>query len=211
MTKSHDDVAAIILAAGRSSRMGAFKPLLPFGPKTMIETCIDAMRAGGGVETVIIVVSADRAADVQEHLQDSNLVFAVNPDAGSEMSESVAIGVNAVPDNIKAVLILPVDHAAVPAEAISSVIDEWKTGAVLVKPVIGDRGGHPVLVDLRFRNELLNLNPAQGLKGLFDAHKSQVARVPVHSNYVARDMDTWDDYRALHEDLFGEPPPEKAR
>jgi molybdenum cofactor cytidylyltransferase len=210
MTDSHHDVAAIILAAGRSSRMGAFKPLLPFGPKTMIETCIDAMHAGG-VETVIIVVSADRAADVQEHLQDSNLVFAVNPDAGSEMSASVAIGVSAAPDNTRAVLILPVDHAGVPPEAISSVIDEWKTGAVLVKPVIGERGGHPVLVDLRFRNELLNLNPAQGLKGLFDAHESQVARVPVHTNYVARDMDTWDDYRALHEDLFGEPPPDKAR
>lgn len=210
MTKSHDDVAAIILAAGRSSRMGAFKALLPFGPKTVIESCIDAMR-DAGVQTVIVVVGADRAADVQEHLQDSNLVFAVNPDAGSEMSASIALGVSVVPDKIKAVLILPVDHAAVPAEAISTVFDEWKKGAVLVKPVIGERGGHPVLVDLRFRNELLNLNPAQGLKGLFDAHKAQVARVPVHSNYVARDMDTWDDYRALHEDLFGEPPPEKAR
>jgi molybdenum cofactor cytidylyltransferase len=210
MTKSHDDVAAIILAAGRSSRMGAFKALLPFGPKTVIESCIDAMR-DAGVQTVIVVVGADRAADVQEHLQDSKVVFAVNPDAGSEMSASIALGVSVVPDKIKAVLILPVDHAAVPAEAISTVFDEWKKGAVLVKPVIGERGGHPVLVDLRFRNELLNLNPAQGLKGLFDAHKAQVARVPVHSNYVARDMDTWDDYRALHEDLFGEPPPEKAR
>jgi len=210
MTESHDDVAAIILAAGRSTRMGSFKPLLPFGPKTMIETCVDVMRAAG-VETVIIVVSADRAAEVQQYLQDSNVVFAVNPDAGSEMSVSVALGVRAVPDDIKGVLILPVDHAAVPPEAISTVVDEWKTGAVLVKPVIGERGGHPVLVDLRFRKELLNLNPAEGLKGLFDAHASQVARVSVHSNYVARDMDTWDDYRALHEDLFGEPPPEKAR
>jgi len=210
MTKSHDDVAAIILVAGRSTRMGAFKPFLPFGPKTVIESCIDAMR-DAGVLTVIVVVSADRAAEVQEYLQGSNVVFAVNPDAASEMSASVALGVSAVPDQTKAVLILPVDHAAVPAEAISTVIDEWQTGAVLIKPVIGERGGHPVLVDLRFRNELLNLNPAQGLKGLFDAHKSQVARVPVHSNYVARDMDTWDDYRALHEDLFGEPPPEKAR
>jgi len=210
MTKSHVDVAAIILAAGRSTRMGAFKPFLPFGPKTVIESCIDAMR-DAGVLTVIVVVSADRAAEVQEYLQGSNVVFAVNPDAASEMSASVALGVSVVPAQTQAVLILPVDHAAVPAEAISTVIDEWQTGAVLVKPVIGERGGHPVLVDLRFRNELLNLNPAQGLKGLFDAHKSQVARVPVHSNYVARDMDTWDDYRALHEDLFGEPPPEKAR
>ena len=42
-----EDIAAIVLAAGRSQRMGAFKPLLPFGPKTVIETCIENLRGGG--------------------------------------------------------------------------------------------------------------------------------------------------------------------
>jgi molybdenum cofactor cytidylyltransferase len=210
MTESHDEVAAIILAAGRSSRMGAFKPLLPFGPKSVVESCIDAVRAGG-VETVIVVVSSEQLATFQEHLRESNVRFALNPDDASAMSASVGLGVRAVPDNTKAVLILPVDHAAVPGEVIAAVIETWRKGAVLVKPVVDGRGGHPVLVDLRFRDELLSLDPNQGLKGLFAAHETQVTRLPVESNYIARDMDTWDDYRALHEDLFGEPPPETAR
>src|SRR6185295_5702673 len=79
-------VAAIILAAGRSQRMGAFKPLLPFGPKTVIETCIENMRSGG-VETVVVVVGQDpRAEKLKAHLEDSHATFAINPDPASEMS-----------------------------------------------------------------------------------------------------------------------------
>ena len=61
-------VAAIVLAAGRSRRMGAFKPLLPFGPKTIIETCIDNLR-GGGVEAVVVVLGQGPHADkLKAHL-----------------------------------------------------------------------------------------------------------------------------------------------
>ena len=56
--------SAILLAAGRSSRMGAFKPLLPFGNKTVIECCIDALREGG-VETIVVVLG-HRADDVRK-------------------------------------------------------------------------------------------------------------------------------------------------
>jgi CTP:molybdopterin cytidylyltransferase MocA len=64
-----------------------------------------------------------------------------------------------------------------------------------------------VLVDLGFREELLSLDPDGGLKAFFSAHHEQVRRIPVKSNYIARDLDTWDDYRALHQEVFGVPPP----
>ncbi len=207
--KPHD-VAAIILAAGRSSRMGAFKPLLPFGSKTVIDTSIDAMRAAGIEKVVVVIGSDNRADDLRRHLANSNVVLAVNPEPQSEMDASIAIGVRAVSDGVRAVVINPVDHAAVPPDVISALIREWQDGAALLKPVTAERGGHPVLVDLRFRNELLNLDPRHGLKGLFDVHQTEVKRVPVESNYIARDMDTWDDYRALHEEVFGGPPPERG-
>jgi molybdenum cofactor cytidylyltransferase len=105
------------------------------------------------------------------------------------------------------VIINPVDHAAVPGEAVELLISQWKKGARLVKPTWNGRGGHPVLVDLGFRDELLSLNPDGGLKAFFSIHQAQVKRVPVNSNYIARDMDTWDDYRALHQEVFGVPPP----
>jgi molybdenum cofactor cytidylyltransferase len=213
MTKTEDprsttnEVAGIVLAAGRSERMGAFKPLLPFGPTTVIETCIENLR-GGGVETVIVVLGqGPRAEDLRQHLRNARVSFAINPDPQSQMSASIACGVRELPEPVRAVIINPVDHAAVPGEVVELLISHWKKGARLVKPTWNERGGHPVLVDLGFRDELLSLNPDGGLKAFFSIHQAQVKRMPVNSNYIARDMDTWDDYRALHQEVFGVPPP----
>ena len=205
----NQEISAIILAAGRSERMGAFKPLLPFGPTTVIETCIENIR-GGGVETIVVVLGqGPRAEELKDHLQNSRVMFAINPDPRSEMSASIACGVRALPKATRAVIINPADHAAVPSEVVAQLITEWRNGALLVKPTWNARGGHPVLVDLSFREELLTLDPQAGLKAFFSAHQEQVKRVPVNSNYIARDMDTWDDYCALHQEVFGVPPPER--
>lgn len=200
-----------MLAAGRSERMGAFKPLLPFGSKSVIETCIEHMRRGG-VETVVVVIGeGPRAEDLTAHLHNSKVIFAINPDAASEMSASIACGIRALPAGIQAVIINPVDHAAVPGEVVASLVSEWKNGAPLVKPTWQQRGGHPVLIDLGFRDQLLTLNPDGGLKTFFTEHEELVSRVEVNSNYVARDMDTWDDYVTLHQEVFGVPAPELPR
>lgn len=201
-----EDVAAIVLAAGRSQRMGAFKPLLPFGNKTVIEACIESLRRGGA-ETVVVVIGNDSPAEnLRQHLSDSAVTFAINPDPASEMSDSIACGVVQLPDEARAVLIIPADHPAVPPEVVAILIAEWRKGAHLVVPTNAGRGGHPVLIDLKFRTELTNLDPEHGLKELFQAHSAAVSRPMVNTNLIARDMDTWDDYRALHEDVFGVPP-----
>jgi molybdenum cofactor cytidylyltransferase len=204
-------VAAIILAAGRSQRMGAFKPLLPFGPTTVVESCIDNMRRGGVEHVVVVVGEGVRAEELKAHLVNSNVSFAINPDPDSAMSESIACGVRVLSKEIRAVVINPVDHAAVPGEVVATLLSEWQQGARLVKPTWNDRGGHPVLIDLEFRDELLGLNPNNGLKGLFAEYQDQVKRIPVNSKYIARDMDTWDDYAALHQEVFGDAAPELPR
>ena len=198
-------VAAILLAAGQSRRMGAFKPLLPFGNKTVIECCIDYLR-DGGAETIVVVLG-HRAGEVRESLAERELIFAVNPDPNSEMGVSIAAGVNALPQSCEAVLIALADYPAVPSQAVSTLTETWKKGARLVIPTWQDRGGHPVLVDLSFKSELLSLSSRGGLRALFEAHKTDLERVPVNSPYIARDMDTWDDYRTLHEEVTGKPPP----
>lgn len=195
------EVAAVILAAGQSSRMGAFKPLLPFGDKTVIESTIDYL-SGAGIETIIVVVG-HRADEIKSHLKNRVLNFITNPDPHSAMATSIMSGLSELPSKVRAVLITPVDHPAVPIEAVSQLINEWRDGARLVIPINGARGGHPVLIDLSFRAELLRLDPDRGLKSFFDAHREEVKRVVVESNYIARDMDTWDDYRSLHEEVFG--------
>jgi CTP:molybdopterin cytidylyltransferase MocA len=127
------------------------------------------------------------------------------------MSASIAAGVRELPESSKAVIITPVDHAAVPPDVVEKLIHEWQNGAQVVKPVFNERGGHPVLIDLAFRKDLLSLNAARGLKGFFEVHADEVARVAVNSNLIARDMDTWDDYCALHLEVFGALPPQPPR
>jgi molybdenum cofactor cytidylyltransferase len=186
--------------------MGAFKPLLPFGDRTVIESCISHLRAAGVAHIVVVV--GHRAEEVRARLKDLPVTFTVNPDPDSEMSTSIACGVAEVRRDVRALLITPVDHPAVSSETIGTLIDEWTRGARLIQPEHAGRGGHPVLIDLAYRDELLTLDPESGLRGLFTAHREEVKRLPVESSYVARDMDTWEDYRRLHQDVFGVPPPQ---
>jgi molybdenum cofactor cytidylyltransferase len=188
--------------------MGAFKPLLPWGTRTVIESCIDYLRTGGA-ETIVVVLG-HRAEEIQQQTKHLSLTFAVNPDPESEMNASIAAGLKALPPTARATLIALADHPAVPPTVVASLIAEWQKGSQLLIPTWQNRGGHPALVDLKFRAELEQLDPNRGLKALFQAHQEQVKRLPVASPYVARDLDTWDDYRTLYKEVFGEPAPDRA-
>jgi CTP:molybdopterin cytidylyltransferase MocA len=197
-------VAAIVLAAGQSSRMGAFKPLLPFGDSTVIECCIDNLRQASVNEIVVVV--GHRADEVREHLQNANVTFGLNDDPTSEMGVSIARGVEQLSSDANALIIALVDHPAVSGETIKMIVDAWIEGAQFVQPEFDGRGGHPVLIDLKYRHDLLHLDSQKGLRALFEAHRDQLRRLPVGSPFVARDMDTWEDYLQLHRDAFGQPP-----
>ncbi|MBD0372953.1 MAG: nucleotidyltransferase family protein [Pyrinomonadaceae bacterium] len=199
-------VAAILLAAGQSRRMGAFKPLLPFGDETVAERCVRYLREGGAEE--VLVVTGHRSEEVRRALQHLPVSFALNAEAESEMGESIKRGVAELPDETDAILIALVDQPAIPPEVPQALIEEWRrTRARLLVPEYAGRGGHPVLLDATLRPELLNLDRQRSLRALFDKHREEVSRVPVESPYIARDMDTWDDYRALYLEVFRREPP----
>ena len=201
----------MLLAAGRSRRMGAFKPLLPFGGVTVAEACVASLRAGGAGEVVVVV--GHRGAEVRAALAHvDGLRFAFNEAEGSEMGVSVARGVEALSEGAEAVLVALVDQPAVPPSEIARLVEaRRRTGARLVLPEWEGRGGHPLLVDLSLRGELLGVVQERGLRALLDAHRAEVLRVPAASPYVARDMDTWGEYAALHEEIFGTAPPHDGR
>ncbi len=199
--------SALVLAAGRSTRMGAFKPLLPFGDSCVIQCCIRYL-VNGGVGNIVVVLG-HRAAEVQSALQTFPVKFAFNPDPDSPMSDSIACGIRELPPDGPAAFITPADYPAVPCEVVVTLTKYWQSSpAKLLLPEYHGRGGHPVLVDLCFRNELLDLDPQRGLRSLFDAHREQVARIPVNSPFIARDIDTWEDYCALYREVVGSEPSE---
>jgi len=199
-----NDVAALILAAGRSRRMGKFKPLLPFGHQTVIESCVSNFREAQ-IEEIVVVVG-HRAEDIRHILNSAPTNFVTNHDPDAEMSLSIELGVGVISPTAKALLITPVDHPAVTPTIIGLMIDTWRAGAELVQPEFQGKGGHPVLIDLKYRQELMNLIPEAGLRGFFANHRQEVLRLAVDSPFVAQDMDTWDDYLCLHKAVFGHKP-----
>jgi CTP:molybdopterin cytidylyltransferase MocA len=128
------------------------------------------------------------------------------------MGSSIARGVEQLPIETRAILVALVDQPAIPPEVPKALIEEWRrTGALLIVPERAGRRGHPVLIDAILRGEMLRLAPERGLRALFDEHREEVLRLAVQSPYIARDIDTWDDYRSLYMEVFKvEPPPLKA-
>lgn len=189
--------------------MGAFKPLLPFGASTVIETCLDNLQAAGA-ETVI-VVTGYRADELETHLGKRPVTFARNTESGSEMSVSIARGVEKLPPETRAVLVMPADLPAAPVAVIRQIVEAWATAkARLVVPAYEGRGGHPVLASLDFRRDLLELEAQGGLRGFLQSRQEETRRLAVDSSYIRRDLDTWEDYCALHQEICGRPPPSNA-
>lgn len=192
--------------------MGAFKPLLPFGDKSVVSACVDNLLEGGARRVVVVV--GHRADEIERELARyrTGVLTAFNEEAGSEMSVSIKRGIEAVGEDARGVLVALVDQPAVPASAVREVVAAWReTRATLVIPTYDGRGGHPVLIDLSFRPKLLTLPPERGLRALFDEHRAEVLRLPLGSPYIVRDMDTWDQYAALHGEVFGRAPEVSSR
>lgn len=186
--------------------MGAFKPLLRFGTQSVVECCVRYL-IEGGAERVVVVIG-HRQEEMRAALSHLPVRLALNTNAESEMGVSIARGVEQLSMETKAILVALVDQPAIPREVPQALIKAWRqTGARLVVPLHAGRGGHPVLLDADLRAELLKLDPVRGLRALFDRHRAEVAQVPVSSPYIARDMDTWDDYSALYKEVFAASPP----
>lgn len=190
--------------------MGAFKPLLPFGASTVVETCVETLRAAGVAEVVVVV--GHRAGEVQERLAGAPSVrFALNEEAASEMGASIARGVEQLSEEACAVVVALADQPGVPPSVVRELVDAWRrTRARIVQPEWEGRGGHPVLIDLSLREGLMRLEESRGLRALFEERRGEVLRVPSRTPFVRRDMDTWEEYQRLHEEVFGRRPRAEA-
>ncbi len=187
---------AVVLAAGKSERMGSAKLLLPMGRSTLIETVI------GGIlrsrpDGVLVVLGADREK-LEPVIGKYPVRTVFNPDFEQGMLSSVKRGFEAVPPDARAVLVFLGDQPAPPASVTGRIIDAYrKTGKGIVLPAYRGRRGHPVLIDVKYRGEVAALDPWIGLRQLPHAHPDDVLEVKVRTEAVLRDIDTPEDYRAL--------------
>jgi molybdenum cofactor cytidylyltransferase len=191
-------ISAILLAAGESRRMGEFKQLLTFAGKTFVECCADHLLAAPVDE--LIVVTGHREADVRRALGSRPLRVVYNADYRDGMSSSVKCGVAAVSPAADAVLVALADQPQIAPATIKCVIAEYERHAsLIVIPTYQGRNGHPVLIDLRLRNELLTFDASQGLRQVVHAHAADVAHIEVTTDTVLTDFDCPEDYRRVME------------
>ena len=190
---------AVVLAAGESRRMGTQKLLLPFAETTVVGAVVRAALASRAGRT-LVVLGADRVA-VQESVDTWRLrkiEFAVNENYPLGMLSSIQAGFKALPTDADAAVVMLGDQPFLPAKVVDAVIEAYRTsGKGIVIPVFRGRRGHPVLVDLKYRDEVLGLDPADGLRRLMRAHPGDIHEIDVDDANILRDMDTPEDYRAV--------------
>jgi molybdenum cofactor cytidylyltransferase len=184
---------AVVLAAGESRRMGTQKLLLPFGDTTVVGA-VTRTAAASRVDGTIIVLGADRDA-VRRELAPRGVRFAVNEEFHLGMLSSIQAGLRALPDGAEAAVIMLGDQPFLGAEAVDAVIGAYRDGRPgIVIPTFQGRRGHPVLVDLKYRDEVLAFEQSDGLRRLLRAHPEDVREVGVGDANILRDLDTPEDY-----------------
>lgn len=183
------NVWAIIPAAGRSRRMGTQKLLLPFAGTTVIEHVVAQVRAAP-VRSVVVVVS-DEAGEVATAARQAGGLVVVNPEAGSEMLDSIRCGLRALPAACDAALVALGDQPTVRTELIRAMI---AAGGEIVVPVSGGRRGHPILFGRRYFDDVVQSHDDVGLKGLLAQYADRVCELPVTDTAVLEDMDDREAY-----------------
>ena len=186
-------IAAIILAAGQSKRMGRPKMLLPWGETTVLEQVIATFKAAG-VEEVLVVTGGDRKQ--VETLVGDSARTAFNPEfAKGEMLSSVQAGLARIKPGTEAVLIALGDQPQVRERSVRLVIEEYrKSGASIVVPSFQMRRGHPWLVARRHWDEILRMRSPESLREFLNRHTDEIHYVSIEDECILQDLDTPEDY-----------------
>lgn len=185
--------AAVVLAAGLSSRMGTPKQLLPFGKSTVLGSVIENLQTAR-VDRIIIVLGHE-AEKVRESVKNANVEFVLNLDYVLGMFSSVQAGLRALTPETDVFLICLGDQPSIRGETIRSLIDKFPNcGKGIGIPFTQNDQGHPLFVSGKYLNELQLMASTLTLKHFLSAHSSDIAQLPVEDAAILRDIDTRADY-----------------
>lgn len=193
----------VILAAGYSSRMQAFKPLLPVGDMTAIERSIAALK-GAGVRNIAVVTGHNR-----ENLQPviskaGNIIEAYNEDYAKGMFSSIKTGLAAVRENFadaKGIFLMPVDCPLISSNVLKTLMNSIDTADFFYVPVFEGKKGHPLMIPTSYIDEICGYDGNGGLKAITDKYWDRMIRVPVSEEGCLLDMDTPEGYEEIKEFL----------
>lgn len=189
-------LVGLVVAAGLSSRMEAFKPLLPLGDRTVIERVVESLR-GAGVSD-IRVVTGHRAESLAPVLASLRVRPVKNAHYQDGMFSSVRAGVETLTAAVDGFFVLPADYPLVRPETIARLAKTFReAGAGLVHPTYEGRRGHPPLISGRHISAILGSDGAGGLRAVLRALDGDAVEVAVDDPGVRLDLDTPEDYRRM--------------
>ena len=190
-TEGNRNVAAIVLAAGRSTRMGGPNKLLAeLDGKKLARIVAEQALASKASE--VIVVTGHQADLVEQALDGLKVKFVRNPDFAGGIASSVKAGISAVSDRADGAIVCLGDMPLIDATLIDRLIETFAPdrGHLIAVPVSEGRRGNPVLWSRRFFKELMTLDGDIGARHLIAKHAEVVAEVPVEGNSAFLDIDT---------------------
>jgi molybdenum cofactor cytidylyltransferase len=186
-------VAAVILAAGESSRMGRNKLHLPWGETTVLGRTLANVRAAA-IHSALIVTGHE-PEPVRALAAATGLPVVHNPDYRSGMLSSVQAAARQLTPEIDAMLVMLGDQPLVEPSVIERLLHAYAAGPQgLVAPVYRGARGNPVIIDRRYFSELLQLSPGDAPRTLLQRHPEDVRLVEVNSEAILIDLDRPDDY-----------------
>lgn len=201
-------ISAVIMAAGYSSRMGKFKPLLPVGGIPALERLADSIKAAG-IKNIAIVTGYNREAlqPVISRICDGDTlaVEAYNPDFDNGMFTSIQTGIRTagkVFGESEGFFLIPVDCPLINSKVITTIETEVRSQIAeqndyFAVPVYEGKKGHPLYVPVCYAEEICSWNGPGGLKGITDKYWDKMMRIPVDDEGCLLDMDTPQSYDEL--------------
>ncbi len=181
-------ISAIVLAAGKSTRMGRQKMLMPWGDTTVLGRVIQVLQ-GAGITDIVTVMNSD----VAHLITNSHAQIALNNN--SEMLASVQSGLRALNPSAEAALICLGDQPQIEEGSVRSVCEAYLVSrSNLVVPSHQMRRGHPWLVGRALWNEILVMKEGQSMRDFLSARADDIEYVNLDTPTILQDLDTPDDY-----------------
>jgi molybdenum cofactor cytidylyltransferase len=190
-------IPGIVLAGGKSSRMGRPKALLPIGENgEMFFDRITRTLIEGGVEDVVVVIGADADAIRARVIPDQRVRLIDNPQFEGGQLTSLLAGLRVVDKpGVSAVLVTLIDSPLISAADVRRLINVRRdTGAPIVRPAKEGRHGHPVVFGRELFEELRRADPTQGAKAVVHSHAPEIAEIEPYDEGAFIDVDTREDY-----------------
>ena len=190
--------AGIILAAGASTRFGEPKQLLRLKDKCLLEWVLDAA-LHSKLNRVVLVLGHSHQKILQalgERKRHEKLLLVINPQYKKGQSLSLNLGLSKVKDDYLAAMFLLGDQPMISERIIDILIDAYRhSDHKIAVAVHKEKWGHPVIMDMQYRTEILALTKDQTLRDFLNHHRAEILEVEMDHPEILRDIDTMEDYK----------------